>query len=107
MAKYDSVKEQVAAIYRKHLDDKFGDQIAFDEIRVVPRLDHWGDEYLQIYMVFDGDGDLLDPHWMNGFYWELRPELLALGVISIPTDSYIDKAEIAPWTDEERARIFR
>ena len=36
MAKYDSVKEQVAAIYRSHLEKKFGDRLVFDEIHVTP-----------------------------------------------------------------------
>ena len=107
MAKYDSVKEPVAAIYRRHLEKKFGDRLVFDEIRVVPRLDQWDEEYLHIYVVFDGDGDLLDPNWINGFYWELRPELLDLGATNFTSEAYIDKAEIAPWTEEERAGLFR
>ena len=107
MAKYDSVKEQVAAIYRSHLEKKFGDQLVFDEIHVNPRLDEWDEEYLEIRVVFDGDGDLLEPSWLNGLYWQMRPELLDLGVTNFLADSYIDKAEIADWTDEERARLFR
>ncbi len=107
MAKYDSVKEQVATIVRSHLENKFGDRLLFDEIWVTPKLDEWGDEYLQIRVVYDGDGDLLDPKWLNGLYRRMRPEFLELGVTNIPSQSYIDKAEIAEWTDEERARLFR
>jgi hypothetical protein len=36
MAKYDSVKEQVASIYRIHLENEFAGQLVFDAIRVVP-----------------------------------------------------------------------
>ena len=36
MAKYDSVKEQVATIVRRHLESKFGDRLVFDEIHVTP-----------------------------------------------------------------------
>ena len=107
MAKYDSVKEQVAAIYRSHLEKKFGDRLTFDEIHVTPRLDEWDEEYLEIRVVFDGDGDLLEPNWINGLYWQMQPELLELGVTNFTSESYIDKAEIADWTDEERARLFR
>lgn len=46
MAKYDSVKEQVAAIYRSHLEEKFGGRLVFDEIWVTPKLDEWDEEYL-------------------------------------------------------------
>lgn len=107
MAKYDSVKEQVATVVRSHLESKFGGQLVFDEIHVTPRLDEWDEEYLEIRVVFDGDGDLLDPNWINGLYRRMRPEFLALGVTAIPSQSYIDKSEIADWTDEERARLFR
>ncbi len=88
MGKYDTVKEKVAAIYCNHLENKFGGHLEFDEIRVVPRLDQWDEEYLQIYVVFDGDGDLLDPNWLNGLYWEIRPELIELRVAGVPPQSY-------------------
>ena len=109
MAKYDSVKEQVATIYRNHLENKFGDRVIFDEIHVIPRLDEWDEEYLEIKVVLDGDTDLFDRNvnWLNGLYWQMRPELLALGVTNFTSESYIDKSEIAEWTDEERARLFR
>ncbi len=111
MAASELVKKKVASLYRKHLEAEYGDRLVFDDIRVIPRLDQWGDEYLHIYVIVAGTAagnyDVLDPSWINSLYWELRPELLVLGVTSIPVDSYIDKAEIAPWTDEERARLFR
>lgn len=107
MAKYDSVKEQVAAIYRSHLEKKFGDRLIFDEIWVTPKLDEWGEEYLQVRVVYDGDGGLLEPNWLNSLYWQVQPELLQLGVTNFPSSSYIDKEEIADWTDEERASLFR
>ena len=111
MAKYDSVKEQVASIYRKHLEAEYGDRLIFDDIRVIPRLDQWGDECLYIYVIVAGTAagnyNVLDPSWINSLYRKVRPQLIELGVTGIPIDSYIDKAEIAPWTDEERARLFR
>ena len=107
MAKYDPVKDQVAAIYRSHLERKFGDRLVFDEIHVTPRLDEWDEEYLEVRVVYGGDGDLLEPNWLNGLYWQMQPELLELGVTNFTSESYIDKAEIAEWTDEERARLFR
>lgn len=107
MAKYDSVKEQVAAIYRSHLEKKFGDRLVFDQIYAIPRLDEWDEEYLEVRVVYDGDGGLLDPNWINGLYWQMQPELLELGVTNFTSEAYIDKAEITDWTDEERANLFR
>lgn len=107
MAKYDSVKEQVANIYRSHLEKKFGDRLVFDEIHVIPRLDEWDEEYLEVRVVYDGDSGLLDPNWINGLYWQMQPELLELGVTNFTSEAYIDKAEIVEWTDEEKAKLFR
>ena len=109
MAKYDSVKEQVAAIYRRHLENKFHGRVLFDEIHVIPRLDEWDEEYLEIKVVIDGDTDLFNRsvNWINGLYWQMRPELLELGVSNFTSESYIDKAEIAEWSYEERSRLFR
>jgi len=103
----DSVKAQVASIYRSHLERKFGQRLVFDTIRIVPRLDEWGEEYLHVYVVVDGDGDLLEPNWLNSLYWEVRPELLKLGISNFPVESFIDKGEIDPWTDQEKAALFR
>lgn len=107
MVTSEMVNEQVATIVRRHLESKFGNQLAIDEIRIVPRVGYFGDEYLHIYILFDGDGDLLDPTWLNGLYRRMRPEFLELGVTGIPVESYIDQAEIADWTDEELARLFQ
>ena len=48
------------------LEEKFGDKLVFDPIEVIPKIDLDGDEYLHIYMVYDGDAKLLDPSWDIG-----------------------------------------
>ena len=109
MAKYDAVKDQVAAIFRRHLEEKFGDRITFDEIHVTPQLDEWDEEYLQVKVVIDGDTELFDRNveWIGGLHRRMRPELLELGVTTVPADSYIDKSEIESWTEDERVALFR
>ena len=107
MTTTDSVHKQVAAIVHRHLDDKFGGNLVFDPIVVVPRFSPYlEDEYLHIYIIFEGDGDLLDPGWLNSLNRRMRPALLKLGVTNIPVASYIDKSEITSWTDEEKAALF-
>ena len=103
MAKYDSVKGQVADIYRSHLEKKFGDRLVFDPIVVVPEFSHYlEDVYLHIYVVVAGDedGNALDPSFLNSLHRRMRPELLELGVTNIPVDSYIDKSELCEVSDQ-------
>ena len=95
----DSVKERVAAIVRRHLEERFGDRFVFDPIVVVPRISYYGDDYLQTYVVYEGDGDQLDPGFLNSLYRRMRPELLELGITNIPTESYVDKSELREVSD--------
>ena len=43
------------------LTEPFQDEFVFDPIVVRPEIDHDGDEYLEIYVVFDRDQKNLDP----------------------------------------------
>ena len=88
-----TVTDEVANIVRQILEEKFGDAIVFDPIEVRPRIDHDGDEYLHIYIVYDGDGKLIDPGWSLGFVGLIIPELLELGVESLPSKSFVEKSE--------------
>ena len=93
MATSQAVIEQVEAIYRRRLEREYGDWLTFAPIRVIPDIDQWGDEYLRIEVVLEGDRSVLDPRWINALYSKIRPELLELGITNIPVDLYIDKAE--------------
>ena len=53
--------EHVADIVRETLAERFGDEFVFDPIEVIPKVDHDGDEYLHIYIVFDGDPEAAGP----------------------------------------------
>ena len=95
-----SVTDKVAAIFRSHLESRFGDQLVFDPIRVVPKLSQFGDEYLYVYIVFDGDADVLDPNWVISLYRRMRSELLDLGVTSIPVHSFVERKEYLEIKDQ-------
>ncbi len=88
-----TVTDEVANIVRQFLEEKFGDTIVFDPIEVRPRIDHDGDEYLHIYIVYDGDGKLIDPGWSLGFTRLILLKLIELGVESVPTVSFVEKSE--------------
>ena len=88
-----TVTDEVANIVRQTLDEKFGDSLVFDPIEVIPKVDHDGDEYLHIYMVYDGDRKLLDPAWTLGFYGLIQPKLIELGIETLPSKSFVEKPE--------------
>ena len=88
-----TVADEVANIVRQILEEEFGDTIVFDPIEVIPKIDLDGDEYLHIFMVYDGDEKLLDTAWLLGFYELIRPKLVELGVESIPCKSFVEKSD--------------
>ena len=77
------------------LEERFGDEdgLTFEQIIVIPKVDHDGDEYLHIYVVFDGDQKLLDPAWTGRLYTLITPCLLELGIMSPPSKSFVEKSE--------------
>ena len=88
-----TVTDEVANIARQHLEEKFGDSLVFDPIEVIPKIDHDGDEYLHIYMVYDGDAKLIDTAWTLGFYGLIWPKLIELGAASVPSLSFVEKSD--------------
>ena len=88
-----TVTDEVANIVRQTLEEKFGDTLVFDPIEVIPKIDLDGDEYLHIYSVYDGDGNLIDAGWSLGFTGLIWQKLIELGVESVPTLSFVEKSE--------------
>ena len=71
-----NVIDKVEDFVRKDLEGRFGDEFVFDPIIVNPELDHYGDEYLHIYIIYVGDQIKLDPRWTNGIEVRLFDYLL-------------------------------
>lgn len=90
-----SVPEKVVKIVKHLLEERFGDEdgLAFEQVRVIPKVDHDGDEYLHIYVIFDGDQKLLDPEWTLSLYELVTPHLLKLGVLNPPSKSFVEKSD--------------
>ena len=79
------VPSRVADIVRDLLTERFRDEFVFDPIIVEPEVDHDGDEYLKIYVVFDGDQKDLSRR--------IRPDLAEMGVPGVPGFSFVEKSE--------------
>ncbi|MCY4653358.1 MAG: hypothetical protein OXC95_09370 [Dehalococcoidia bacterium] len=90
-----TVRDKVAKKVEELLEERFGDEdgLAFEQVIVIPKVDHDGDEYLHIYVVFDGDQKLLDPDWTVRLYTLITPYLLELGVLSPPSKSFVEKSD--------------
>ena len=69
------VIEKVEVLVRKDLEGRFKEEFVFDPVIVNPEMDHYGDEFLHIYIIFDGDQKKLDPRWTNGIERRLLGEL--------------------------------
>ena len=93
------VADEVGRLVGKSLHERFQDDLIFGPIVVEPTIDHDGDEFLDIFIVYDGDYKKLDPGWTVGLTVRLREELLALGVNTVCGHSFVPK--------EEWKRVFK
>ena len=87
------VIERVEAFVRKDLEGRFKDEFVFDPVIVNPELDHYGDEFLHIYIIFDGDQKKLDPRWTNGIEIRLFDQLTEDELPNTPGHSFISRSE--------------
>lgn len=90
------VKEKVTNIVKETLAGRFtDDEFIFGPIIVQPKIDHYGDEYIQIIIVFDGDQELLDPGWTLSLGRRIRPKMESEGiyVTNVLSKSFIEKSE--------------
>ena len=79
------------------LNQAFAEEFTFDPIKVEATTDHYGEDNLNIVVVYDGDCDQPDPEKLNQVSMELGSILAGFGFHNIPTESYIDKKEYPEW----------
>ncbi len=85
--------ERVEAFVRKDLRERFKDEFVFDPIIVNPELDHYGDEFLHIYIIYDGDQKRLDSKWTLGIEGRLLDHLPENELPHTPGHSFIPRTE--------------
>ena len=91
--------EQVAKIVKADLDRRFAGEFEFKMIVREPVTGVYGDDYLPIIaLVVNGNGEILDPAWLNGVVRRIRPKLDELGISAFPNISYVDESE---WFDPD------
>ncbi len=99
-ATLQEVIERVEIIVRKDLEGRFKDEFVFDPIIVNPELDHCGEEFLHIYIIFDGDQKKLDPKWTIGIEDRLLMHLPEGELTHTPGHAFIEKSEWKEIFDE-------
>ena len=87
------VIDKIAKLVREDLEAKFQDEFVFDPIIVNPELDHYGDEFLHIYIIFDGDQRKLDPKWTGRLEGRLLDQFPEGALTHTPGHSFIQKSE--------------
>ena len=87
------VADEVGRLVGLSLRERFKDELNFDPIVVEPAIDHDGVDYLDIFIIYDGDSCKLDPDWSSGLSMLLRPDLFNLGVTSVPSHSFVPRSD--------------
>lgn len=85
--------EKVADIARALMEERFGDDFVFDPVFVKEKVDHYDEDYLEIYIVYDGDYKNLDPGWTVGLGLRMMPALLEIGVTEPPAHALVEKSD--------------
>lgn len=87
--------DEVARLVTQDLHEQFKDDFVFDPIIAERAVDHYGDEYIDIFVIFDGDQKNLHPGKVAGVWSRLDPQMEALDIASIPSLSFVEKSEWA------------
>lgn len=87
------VADKFAGLVRNALEERFKDDLTFESIVVEPFIGHYGDEYLDTFVVYRGEYKKLDPGWTITLPRLLEPEMARLGVSTVPIFSYVPKNE--------------
>ena len=91
-----TLEQQIVDIVQRTLDDHYQGTLTFGPIRVQETDDMvTGEWYLHIYIVVDGDYQLLHDRWSGLLPWHIEPDLRAIGVNQFVIHSFIARDE---WT---------
>lgn len=93
-----SYEARIVGVLRRHLEARF-QWVSFDAIMVVLRTNRWDEESIHVYVVYEENGETLDPRWLSGLRNRMRREMRDLATDDPMTTSYIDRSELAPLLD--------
>lgn len=102
-----TLEQQIADVVQSALDGHYQGELTFGPIRVLEEDGYLGRRRLTIYIVFDGDFDLLCPRWDSGALLpeHILPNLSFLGITQDTNHAFIPKSEW-PWFHKELGVAF-
>ena len=68
-------------------------KVAFQSVKAKPELDLDDEEYLNVWVIYDGEPSSLDPRLLNSFYRAIAEPLRNLGIDAKPSISYVHQSE--------------
>ena len=92
-AELEGIERQISEIVKADLYGRFPTGFVFDPIKVYPRTDHMGDDYLKIFIIYDGNGDDLNAEHTVGLMTRLKPKLRELNINDDIADGFVEKSE--------------
>ena len=84
---------QAEAMISDTLQIHHGHKVAFQSVKAKPALDLDNEEYLNVWVIYDGKPNSLDPRLLNSFYRVIMEPLHNLGIHARPSISYVHQSE--------------
>ena len=85
--------ERVRGFTEGLLYEQFPEGFVFDPIVLVPCVDHYGDDYLEIHIVYDGEQKNLDPYKTLGLRIPIQEQIAKVGLPAWPGLRFIPRNE--------------
>ena len=90
----EELLEQIGEIAKIRLKEVYGDSLTFDPVFVERKFDFYGEDYMCIYVVFDGPEKVFKAKWGGlGVEWLIGPDLDKFGVKKTLSHSISKKSE--------------
>ncbi len=87
------VNDAIVKMVYEDLAGRFKGELEFGPIDIAQEIDQYGDPYLHIRIVFNGNQSKLDSKWTSGLIARLLPQLVDLGIKHVPHRSFFSKQD--------------
>ena len=87
------IERKISEIVKADLYERFPTGFIFDPIRVFPRTDHTGEDYLKVFIIYEGNGNDLNAEHTVGLKTRLKPKLRTLNINDYISDGFVEKSE--------------
>lgn len=85
--------EKVKSVFEATLYERYAGELVFDPVIVKRDVDFYGDDYVRVLLVVNGNTNLLDPEWNVGLITRVRNQLDSIGIQEFPSPYFIDSQE--------------